>query len=1113
MMVPLDAVGGGAMAELAAGPLTILFSDVEGSTDLRTERGDAAAHRILRSHEDVVRRCVADHGGKEIKALGDGFMVAFVSIRKALECAVAIQQQLEERNVESPGEEVRVRIGVNFGEVTVEGDDLYGQAVNATARIAAKARGGEILVSDVVRQLAGSGPEFTFADRGRLRLKGFPERWHLHSVVYDAGGTPGAVLGGRTPFVGREAERTELRRFVEQVRLGHGALVMIGGEPGVGKTRLAEELTVRCGREGFLIFTGHCYEAAGAAPYIPIVEAFEQALARAPSPKEFRQFLGDEAPEIAKLVPKLRQVCPDIPPPLELPAEQERRYLFNAVWDVLARTAAGQPTLLVLDDIHWADEPTMLLIQHCAERLSDVPVLMVGLYRDSELDAGRPLSRTFGELIRRRLAVHLPLRRLPEETVAQLLTGLAGQPVPPRLVEVIYAGTDGNPFFTEEVFKHLAEEGRLFDAGHQFRTDVSASELAVPDTVRLVVKSRLGRLSDDATKVLGAAAVLGRVFSFEPLQQVEEISEDDLLDLLEAAERSGLISAVDDTDGDDRFLFAHELIRQTVLAELSGARRRRLHGRAADALERIHAAGLEPQAAAIAHHLLEAVQAADTKRALRYLLLAGKWALSTAAFEEALVHLERAAERIAAAAPADRADLLFHLGVARRSTGQWNEAIVTWQDAIAACEASGDTEQAGWICNEAAYSLGWAGRWAESVAMAQRGLDLLRNRTSAVGAGLLAQQGAFLGFGEAPYDMADGLLGEALAIADSLGDPALRGRCLAGLAMNRFAWMRLAECADAGLEAADRLGQAGEVWPASAVSGFVALALLGTGRFAEARAVAEELEFTAERVGNVTALLHSRRVGRGLLPFAQTGDLTGFDAFARTDLRFAADHGLPWVTHSYSWLGLAAFLRGEWTEAQTHFEESAAGEPPGNINGWATACLFEYRAYAGQRDAALALLDGDASCMPLPGQANGSGRWTMLLSAVEGLTVLGETERAGALYDLVAECLAWTNAACPTHTDCRLVERAAGIAAGAAGRFDVAQRHFETALRQAATLPHRPEEAHTRRWYARMLLDRDGPGDGQRADELARAAVADYERMGMPRHRELAAALLTMRRA
>ena len=429
------------------------------------------------------------HSGREVKALGDGFMVVFASPRKALECAVAIQQELEDRNIDSPDEAVRVRIGVNTGEVVVEGDDVYGQAVNAAARIASRAKGGEILVSEIVRQLAGSGPDFVFTDRGRLRLKGFPDRWHLYGIVYDTmrSAASTGLFAARTPYVGRDTERAELRRLVAQVQAGTGALVMVGGEPGVGKTRLSEELIARCAHDGFVTFVGHCYEMAGAQPYIPIVEAYEQALDAAPDAATFRAFLGDEAPEIARLVPKLRRQCPDIPPPLELPAEQERRYLFNAVWEVLARTARAQPTLLVLDDLHWADEPTMLLVQHCAERLTDVPVLMVGLYRDSELDVGRPLSRTFEELTRRRLAHRLTLRRLPAESVTDMLQVLAGQQPPPALTQLIYDATEGNPFFVEEVFKHLAEEGRLFGADGRFRTDLTAEEVDVPEGVRLVV--------------------------------------------------------------------------------------------------------------------------------------------------------------------------------------------------------------------------------------------------------------------------------------------------------------------------------------------------------------------------------------------------------------------------------------------------------------------------------------------------------------------------------------------------------------------------------------------------------------------------------------------------
>ena len=1100
------------MGELAAGPLTILFSDVEGSTDLRTERGDAAAHRILRAHEEVVRRCVADHDGKEIKALGDGFMVAFTSIRSALDCAVSIQRELEERNVESPGEELRVRIGVNFGEVTVEGDDLYGQAVNAAARIAGKARGGEILVSDIVRQLVGSGPEITFADRGRMRLKGFPDRWHLYGVVHETARPVSAAAGvpGRTPFVGREAERAELRRLVEQVKTGTGALVMIGGEPGVGKTRLAEELTARCAREGFLTFTGHCYEAAGAAPYIPIVEAFEQALARAPTAKEFRQFLGDEAPEIAKLVPKLRQSCPDIPPPMELPAEQERRYLFNAVWEVLARTARGQPTLLVLDDIHWADEPTMLLVQHCAERLAEVPVLMVGLYRDSELDVGRPLSKTFEELIRRRLAVRMPLRRLPEEAVAAIVAGLAGQDPPAGLVEVLYAGTEGNPFFTEEVFKHLAEEGRLFDADGRFRADLSVNDVDVPDSVRLVVGARLRRLGEDGARTLGAAAVVGRVFTFNLLQQVEQIGEDPLLDLVEAAERTGLIHAVDEDGGEDRFIFAHELIRQTVLAELSGPRRRRLHLRAADALAQAHASALEPHAAAIANHLIEAGNAADPKRTFHYLCVAGEWALETAAFEEALTHLEAAASRLDAATPAERAELLSQLGTAHRTNGQWSEAVETWKEAVDACEAISDVEGAGRICADAAYNLAWVTRFEEAVAIAQRGIDLLGDMVSAARARLLSTQGFIMGYAGVPFEVGDALLAQALAIADDLGDPELRGSCLLGKALHRLGWMHRTECAEAALEAAELLRAAGSRWEESVVLGFAGQGLVGPGRFDDARNVVAYLEPLAGRLGNVGALLQCGRVKHAMVEFAETGDLDALEAFGWRDLKFASDNGLPWVSNAHSCLGLAFFLKGDWEKARDRLETATACAPPGNLNGWDRSLLLDFYAYAGEREAALAMLDdADDGAMPVPGQPNGWGQWLMLFSAVEGLYVLGEQDRSGSYYGLVTECIERTKAICAGVHDSRLVERAAGISATAARRFDDAERHFTTALRQAEELPHRPEQAHTRYWYARMLLERDAPGDREKAEQLARAAVADYEQMGMPRHRDLAAALVT----
>ena len=458
--------------ELPQSTVTVLFTDVVGSTSLRTGRGDAAAHEAIHAHFELVRQQIAQHSGQEVKTIGDSFMVAFASARKAVQCAVAVQRALEEHNRRHPDQEVQVRIGLNTGEAIREEGDLFGSAVDAAARIIAKAEGGQILVSETVRAVIGSAKDLQFVDRGRFRLKGFPERWRLYEVVWPEEAAAAApALVERTPFVGREAERADLRRLLAGTVRGQGALAMIGGEPGVGKTRLAEELMAEARQRNMTALIGRCYEMEGAPPYVPFVEMLEAA-ARIIPPPALRETLGDAAPEVAKLLPELRRLFPDIPPPLELPPEQERHYLFNSVREFLARAARAQPLLLLLDDLHWADDSTLLLLQHIAQQLREVPVLILGTYRDVELDVGRPLARTLEELLRQRLAHRIALRRLPQDDVAAMLDALSGQEPPAPLVQAVYAETEGNPFFVEEVFQHLAEEGKLFDAQGRWRADL-----------------------------------------------------------------------------------------------------------------------------------------------------------------------------------------------------------------------------------------------------------------------------------------------------------------------------------------------------------------------------------------------------------------------------------------------------------------------------------------------------------------------------------------------------------------------------------------------------------------------------------------------------------------
>ncbi|UCD58268.1 MAG: DUF2791 family P-loop domain-containing protein, partial [Candidatus Hydrogenedentota bacterium] len=528
------------------GTVTVLFIDVVGPKQLRTGRADAPAQRIPEAHVELVRQQVGQHGGQQVMPMGDSFMVAFDSARGAVDCAVAVQRALAEHNRKNPEGQVQVRIAMNTGEAVRKEYDLFGAAVDAAARILSRAAGGQILVSDATRTVIGEAEDVALLDRGRFWLKGFPERWRLYEVLWQQeaikAGPAAPTIAGRTPFVGREKERAELRGFLDQTQNGQGALVMITGEPGVGKTRLCEELAAEARGRGFLTLTGHCYEMKGTPPYIAFVEIIELA-ARIVEPGALRAALGDSAPAVARLVPALYRLVPDIPRPAKSLPEQERRYLFTAAHDFMARAGRVQPLLLVLEDLQWADDPTLLLLQHIVHRLHGMPVLIAGTYRGPKLEVDRPFAFAFDELLSQPPVRRMPLRRLPETGVAAMLQGRSGQEPPAPLVQATFTETEGNPFFVEELFRHLAEEGKLFDAEGRWRVDLRVEELDVPENVRLVIDRRLKRVSEECRRVLTAASVVGRGFSIELLEHLAALDEDTLLDAIDEAERAQLISS------------------------------------------------------------------------------------------------------------------------------------------------------------------------------------------------------------------------------------------------------------------------------------------------------------------------------------------------------------------------------------------------------------------------------------------------------------------------------------------------------------------------------------------------------------------------------------------
>ena len=1076
---------------------TLLFTDVVASTDLANRVGDEECRRLLDGHETVIREEIARHEGREIKTMGDGFMVAFGEPRSAVACAVSVQRRLA---TEVPG--VHVRMGLHAGDVVDRAGDLYGATVNASARISAHARGGQILISDdLVAHTAGID-EVAVVDRGLFWLKGFPERWRLHEVRWGGDGRPAATPArARTPYIGREAERADLRRHLEEALAGRGSLVLIGGEPGVGKTRLTEEVAAEADERGARVLVGHCSQMEGAPPYIAWVEILEQAVARAADPAALRALLGESAGEIARIVPELRRIYDDIPAPFELPPEQERRYLFNSIRDFVARAADIRPLLLVLDDLHWADEPTLLLLEHLAEALDDIPALVIGTYRDVELEVDRPLARFLESLLRRRLAERISLKRLDETGVAAMLEALAGQEPPPEVVRVVYDETEGNAFFVEEVFEHLHEEGRLLDERGRWRRDVRVGEVDVPESVRLVIGRRLQRLSDEARKLLTAASTIGRVFDVNLLEAVTETGEEDLLDALELAESARLISP--SADDPDRFEFSHELIRQTLLAGLSALRRQRLHRKVAESIEVRLGEQAEERAEELVHHLLNAGGGADPAKLLRYLRAAGERAMAAAAWEDALRHFENALTLVEGDRRA-RADLLVDLGSALRSLARVTDAAAAWREALDIYTELDDPDAVAELCADLSFDLGYSGRTVEGAEFVQRGLMVSEGMRTPARVRLLAGGVAYLAW-SGDRAAAAAMEREALDLARELRDPVLEATVHGARATADYLFMQLQGVVEAAERSLSLVPRDVRPWDRALLLSLTEFAHIVLGDVAASRAVGDELGPLAERIGSGFALLLHHRAD-AFRYIGEAGDLAGFEKFAREDLELCERLEQMWVSQSETFLALAAEWQGRWDDAHEHHRRAVFLELPGAFSGWAESVLLLHLAMAGRSEEALDLYrQWEGRLPPVDGPIT-FGAWSVALFAIEALMLLGRREEAARLGPYAERATA-------EGTLLRAfgglpIAAPGGIAAAAAGRWDHAERRFAEALRLTETLPQRINAPEVRRLHAQTLLQWGEESERERAREMLEQALQEYRELGMPRHAELTQGLL-----
>ena len=1077
------------------GPVTVVFTDVEGSTGLQASRGDTAARKLVGACEAIVRGQVEAHGGWVVKTLGDGVMAAFASPRRAIVAVLEANRELGRQD----GERLRLRAGIHTGEVIVADDDIHGGAVSAAARICARAEGGEILVSDVVRQLCGTVAEVSFQDRGKVTLKGFSERWALFRVAPAA--DERALGRGETPFVGRDGARSDLRELLERTAGGFGSIVMIGGEPGVGKTRLASELAAEARQRGVGVNVGHCSEQ-GDLPYMPWVEMLEAA-ARTMPPRTMLKRFGEHAPVLVQMAPELRAALPDLPPVPDLPPDQQRWYLFNGVRGYLTSIAKDRPQLLILDDLHWADDSTLQLLEHAAGWVAEVPLMIVCTHRDTPSEIAPRFAATLSALARSPHARLETLSRLSLEEVHAMVSVLAERQPPVEVTRAIFAESDGNAFFVQEIFRHLAESGRLFDEDGDFRADLSIADLDAPANVRIVLGERLGRLDHRTLELLGTAAVIGRGFAYSTLATLNSNGREQLVTSIEEAEAAQLIEEVE-FGSDIVYRFSHELIRQTLLSGLSAPRRQLLHLRVADALEAEAGGDADRRAADIAGHLLGAGVNADPRRTAAYLIRAGERSQSAAAFEEALRAYEQALALLGPAADRDRAALLLKMGIAHRSLRSWDRAIALWNEAIDILAELGDVDDAAEQCWELSQQLSWNYRFQEMGAVLSRGLAALGDRPSPHRPRLLGMTGLLLGI-TGQHAAADAHIERARTLAESASDPQVAAQVWLIETIHHYFHMRFPEATNVGRLATRRLRELGSVWSLADALAFTSVAVTFQGLFEESELLTGEAGTLTRRLGHWAAASSAER-SEFACAAARRADLEELGRLASGQLALARDTGADgWVAYAETLRGILWFWRGDWEAADRRLEEGVRLGMPfwhGGHHGF----QLLVRAYRGLGADVHAALDSQRDHLPQPHSPNRLGDWTLAILAAEAAGVLDDAELGRMLYPMVREALA--TGAVMRQFDGRLIVTCAAMAAEAAGLAGESEQHFEAALRLANELPHELERPHAKHFAARFLLRRGGTEDTARAGELLLEAIEDYDLIGMPRHAALARELL-----
>jgi serine/threonine protein kinase len=532
----------------------------------------------------------------------------------------------------------------------------------------------------------------------------------------------------RRVFVGRESELRQLQSAFDSAASGQGALMMVVGEPGIGKTAICDQLRTYVTLRGGKTLLGHSYEEGSLSlPYLAFVEAMRSyVLSR--EVKDLREELGTGAADVARIVSEVRDKLKIKPRPKGDP-EEERYRLMQAVTGFLSNAANVQPLLVVLEDLHDSDKGTLDMLTHISRNLSGARLLIVGTYRDVEVDRSHPLSAALAELRRVSTYGRVLLRGLNADEVRRMLDGITREEIPWTLAEAVHRQTEGNPLFVQEVVRFLVEEGLLSKQDGRYRpTRDTPLEMSIPEGLRDVIGKRLSLISKECNQLLSVAAVIGRDFRLEVLNKVSGLTEDEVFSALEEAKKAAVIEERAGVGAAVTYRFAHAFFRQTLYEETIAPRRIRLHQQVARALEEIYASRLEEHAVELAEHFSHSSDSADLEKAVSYGEMAAKRALDVYAYGEAVRLLDQAIKVQEILDPEDnirRCDLLLELCDALYLVVDTRRILeVEAPAAFSLAESLGDGSRAVHACIPAIFSIlveqvsfatPEAGEWAETV--------------------------------------------------------------------------------------------------------------------------------------------------------------------------------------------------------------------------------------------------------------------------------------------------------------------------------------------------------------------------------------------------------------